>query len=364
VRGLAGESVETSDGSLRRLLEQTTLLAAITDDEDGVLYCNTALARLVDREPAEVIGRRWTEMFGRSPADEDFMAGLKRGEVAATYEGRVATADGPRIIAWTNTLISGPAGRIAVASLGEDITARRAAEEELRTVQSERLRLQEAILAAEAAERARLAEALHDDTIQVLTAALLNLDRMTPENLTAMRDETAEALAHALDRARRLLFELRPPELDRGGLRAAVGTLSRRAAEEAGWQLVLDVASTRYPQPVEELVFRTAREAIWNARCHAHATSVSVRVWEAGGLLCCTIADDGVGFDPEAVHERPEAGLHLGLAALAERLRLARGVMDIQSAPERGTEFHFAVPIGPESPLVREQAAPAAPAFP
>jgi two-component system sensor histidine kinase UhpB len=361
---MAGDSVETPDGSLRRLLEQTTLLAAITDDQDGILYCNTALARLVHLEPSAVIGRRWTEVFGRWPADENFMAGLKRGELAATYEGRIVTASGHRIISWTNTLISGPADRVVVASLGEDITARRAAEEELRAVQSERLRLQEAILAAEAAERARLAEALHDDTIQVLTAALLNLDRMTPENLAAMRDETADALGHALDRARRLLFELRPPELDRGGLRAAVGTLSRRAAEEAGWQLSLDVVSTRYPQPVEELVFRTAREAIWNARCHAYARSVCVRVWESGGLLNCTITDDGIGFDREAVRERPEAGLHLGLAALAERLRLARGVIDITSAPGEGTEIRFAVPVGPESPLVREHAVPASPAFP
>ena len=87
-------------------------------------------------------------------------------------------------------------------------------------------------------------------------------------------------------------------------------------------------------------------------------------VWESGGLLRCTITDDGVGFDPEAVHERPEAGLHLGLAALAERLRLARGVIDVGSAPGVGTEIRFAVPVGPGSPLVREHAAPASPMFP
>jgi len=232
-----GGAVGASEQRLRRLLEETTLLAAITDDHDRIIYANAALARLVGKSPAEVVGSRWTGTFGSSPADDKFMNDLREGRVTSTYEGRILSVDGPRIIAWTNTLISGPPDSVAVASLGEDVTARRHAEEELLVVQAERLRLQQAILAAETAERARLAEALHDDTIQVITAALLNLDRMTCDNLDGMRRQTAAALTSALERARRLLFELRPPALDRGGLHAAIGDLGRQAAEQASQQL-------------------------------------------------------------------------------------------------------------------------------
>ena len=349
-----------SEDSLRRLLEETTLLAAITDARDRIIYANGALARLVGKHPGDVVGSRWTGTFGSSSADDKFMNDLRQGRVTSTYEGRICSVDGPRIIAWTNTLISGPAGCVAVASLGEDVTARRHAEEELLAVQAERLRLQQAILAAETAERARLAEALHDDTIQVITAALLNLDRMTCDNLDGMRRQTAEALTSALERARRLLFELRPPALDRGGLRAAIGDLGRQAAQEAGWHFEMDVLAARFPRPIEELVFRTAREAILNVRRHARASVVCVRAWEADGMLLCEITDDGDGFDVEAVGERPEAALHLGLAAMGERIRLARGTVDIRSTSGHGTTVRMAVPTGPESPLLMAQQSAAA----
>jgi hypothetical protein len=86
------------------------------------------------------------------------------------------------------------------------VTARRAAEIELGAAELERPRLHQAILAAERAEQARLAEARHDDTIQVIAAALLNLDRMTADNFEELRSALRESLAAALDRARHLLW--------------------------------------------------------------------------------------------------------------------------------------------------------------
>src|SRR5437763_14964303 len=133
----AGGVAGPSEDSLRRLLEETTLLAAITDDRDRIIYANAALARLVGKHPADVVGSRWTGTFGWSPADDKFINDLRGGHVVSTYEGRICAVDGPRIIAWTNTLISGSAGSVAVASLGEDVTARRHAEEELLTLQAE-----------------------------------------------------------------------------------------------------------------------------------------------------------------------------------------------------------------------------------
>ena len=55
------------------MLEQTTLLAAITDDKDTLIYCNAALASLIGKQPEELEGRRWSEVFGESPADVAFM---------------------------------------------------------------------------------------------------------------------------------------------------------------------------------------------------------------------------------------------------------------------------------------------------
>ena len=349
----ARDALPTPESRLRRMLEQTTLLAAITDDKDTLIYCNAALASLIGKQPEELEGGRWSEVFGKSPADVEFMEELRDGRMRPTYEGVIYTAAQPRVIAWTNTLLEALPDRTVIASLGEDVTARRAAERELRAVELERLRLQEAILAAESAERARLAEALHDDTIQVIAAALLNLDRITADNLEVTRDQTRATLSSALERARRLLFALRPAELDQGGLRSAIETLCAQSADEAGWTVVVDVTDQRYPRPIEELAYRAMREAVLNARRHSNARTIEVRAHEQDGVLRCLVADDGVGFDLESVSARPGAALHLGLAALAERVRLARGTADIATEIGAGTSISFSLPVGPGSPLAQ-----------
>jgi signal transduction histidine kinase len=70
-------------------------------------------------------------------------------------------------------------------------------------------------------------------------------------------------------------------------------------------------------------------------------------------VLHCLIADDGVGFDLKSVGARPGAALHLGLAALAERVRLARGTAKITTAIGAGTAIRFSLPVGPDSPLAQ-----------
>jgi PAS domain S-box-containing protein len=349
----ARDALPTPESRLRRMLEQTTLLAAITDDQDTLIYCNSALAALIDREPADIEGRRWSEVFGKSDADVEFIQDLRGGRMRPTYEGVIYAGSEQRVVAWTNTLLEERPDRTIVASLGEDVTARRAAERELRAVELERLHLQEAILAAESAERARLAEALHDDTIQVITAALLNLDRITPDNLDTTREQARASLASALERARHLLFALRPAELDHGGLRAAIQTLCAQTAADAGWTLAVEITDRRYPRPIEELVYRAMREAVLNARRHSNARALEVRAEERDCVLYCLVADDGVGFDLDSVRARPGAPLHLGLAALAERVRLARGTAQITTEIGAGTSVRFSLPVGPDSPLAQ-----------
>ncbi len=334
-----------ADWRLRQMLEDTTLLAAIITEDDLIIFANPALSKLAGLTPAQVEGRTWTEVFGpNSQEDINFMEMLRQGNVIPTYDGIISTPTGVHVIAWTNTPIWDDSGAMNIASLGEDVTARRAAEDQLAAAHAERLELQAAIFAAEAAERARIAEALHDDTIQVITAALLNLDRMAGPSDDPVRELTRTNLAAALERARRLLFELRPPELDQHGMLGAITSLCQHVQAEIGCQLSLDVVDRRFPSHVEELVFRTVREAVLNARRHSGAALLQVVVADRGAVLDCLIIDDGEGFDPLRVARRPDAGRHLGLAAMAERVHLAHGVIEVRSAPGSGTTIAFQVP--------------------
>ncbi len=229
------------------------------------------------------------------------------------------------------------------------------AEEQRRLVLNQMLRV-------EADERARIAEELHDDTVQVLTATLLSLDRQRLSDERGQHEAAAEAarrardtLALALERTRRLMFELRPPLLEAHGLAHAVRDLVDHANHELGLEVEAQVDVPRYSEAFETLVYRIVREGVANVRRHARAHRLEVTLVHEGGALRGTISDDGRGFDVHRALDRHRTRMHLGLDATIERIRLAGGEIEIDSAPGEGTRIEFRLPgaeIEAETPCV------------
>jgi signal transduction histidine kinase len=210
------------------------------------------------------------------------------------------------------------------------------------------------MLRAEEAERARIATELHDDTIQVMTAALFTLDRV-PRTIAAGDTERAletlgtlrRTLVSAVERTRRMTFELRPPLLEAHGLGIAVRDLADEAAREGGFEVDLHASIERYPFAIEELVYRTVQEALSNVRKHARASKVTIALQERNGSLTGWVRDDGRGFDIERALDRHRMRMHVGLDAMRERVHLAGGRLDIHSEKAAGTSVEFAVPLPP-----------------
>ena len=208
-------------------------------------------------------------------------------------------------------------------------------------------RLLQALLAAESNERARLADALHDDTIGALTAASFAVQRVARQTGLPDLDVASQLLSEAIERTRRLMFDLSPTLLREFGLAAAIESLCCQASSWAGFNVELDVTHERFCEPVEALVYRTVREAVLNAKRHSGAARLRVAVSAAGdaGVVRGMVEDDGVGFDPVAVRERADAPLHLGLLGLSERLEVLRGWLVIDTAPGCGTRVRFGLPL-------------------
>jgi signal transduction histidine kinase len=209
-------------------------------------------------------------------------------------------------------------------------------------------------------ERSRIAADLHDDTIQVMTAALISLGVVNrhvqgvgDERKQRAIDGARDTLAEAIERTRRMTFDLRPQLLDADGVGAAITSLAKAVATEAGFAISIDVSAERYAPVIESLVYRTVREVLTNTRKHAHAAHVHVGLREHDGALHGTITDDGRGFDVETALERARQTFHVGFDIIAERVRLAGGAFEIFSAPGRGTDVRFSVPV------VREARPPA-----
>ena len=78
---------------------------------------------------------------------------------------------------------------------------------------------------------------------------------------------------------------------------------------------------------------------------HARAQRIAIEIAAREQTLYGVVHDDGVGFDPASVRERPDRHLHLGLDAIEQRVVLAGGTLEIDSAPMRGARVYFAIPV-------------------
>jgi signal transduction histidine kinase len=194
--------------------------------------------------------------------------------------------------------------------------------------------------------RKRFASELHDDALQKLTAAELQLQRLTEPSGAGKTglSEAQSLLAQTEDALRRLLFEVRPPVLEIPGgfeetIRDRVTMLRSMTDIEA--ELVLDVPD-ELSYELKSMVFRQVAEALTNVEKHAAATQVHVSVRRVDGAVHGLVVDNGRGF---VVSERDHLPGHLGLLALNERALLAGGWTKIESEPGVGTTVEFWMPI-------------------
>ena len=205
------------------------------------------------------------------------------------------------------------------------------------------------LVTAQEEERRRLASELHDDAIQALTAGLLDLSLLQRQAVpaeAACLQRAKDSFEHALQAARALLFDLRPPALETAGLEPAIRQQLDKVAERTGCAATLDwQVVPRLDPVVESIVFRTTQEALTNVPKHARPRRVAVSGRLEGTVLTVRVRDDGVGFDLDQARETLPRLSHLGLRFMAERVELAGGVFQLTTRPGAGTEVAFWVPL-------------------
>jgi signal transduction histidine kinase len=202
------------------------------------------------------------------------------------------------------------------------------------------------VVAAQEAERRRLALELHDETGQALTSILLGLKAIggakTKEEAESAEADVRTLVVQALQDVRALAVELRPSALDDFGLGPALERLAQTFAERSGVAASVEASlEERLPSEVETTLYRVVQEALSNIVKHAGATHVSVIVARRERSVVAIIEDDGVGFAPDGVREDA-----LGLLGMRERLALVGGTLEIESADGTGTTVAAQVPVG------------------
>jgi len=229
----------------------------------------------------------------------------------------------------------------AMANVLAAAIERERAADELRDKGEQLQALSGKLIEAQEAERRAIARELHDDLGQLLTAVRLNLQKSGGD-----RAESITLVDQAIAHMRDLALDLRPPVLDDLGLAAALRWYVAREAKRAGIEARLEVEDLpRLPAVLETTCFRVVQEGLTNVARHAKARRVEVELGVHGATLELAVRDDGRGFDVREALQRAAEGRSLGLLGMKERISLARGVLEIDAGPGRGTAIRVRFPV-------------------
>lgn len=228
------------------------------------------------------------------------------------------------------------------------------------------------VIAAEEQARRQLARDLHDGPTQLVANIMMKVDfcRKALQKDPSLLPDELDAIQKLAERASRqmrtLLFELRPLVLETQGLGAAVQVfLDRRQQDVKDTRLRLEVLSRqpgedmpRQDDKVEAAIFAIVQETVNNALKHARAHNIVVRLKETDKAIHTIIADDGVGFEVNAVMNNYEKRGSLGMVNIYERAQLIGGEVQVESAPGEGTTITVIVPKEKEERMKKRGTGP------
>lgn len=235
-----------------------------------------------------------------------------------------------------------PGQRLPTAGHGGMPELIRAFNEMLDRLEAERGDSNARALSAQEAERRRIAQELHDEVGQSMTAVLLELKRVADRAPEELRDElrlVQEITRESLDEVRRIARRLRPGVLEDLGLLSALAALAADYGTHTGLTVGrrFDAELPRLGQDAELVLYRVAQEGLTNTARHSDATRVDISLRAAPGSVVLTVQDDGSGLG------RSREGA--GIRGMRERALLVGADLEIGTAPEGGTRVRLSVPV-------------------
>ncbi|MBW8012779.1 MAG: GAF domain-containing sensor histidine kinase [Chloroflexi bacterium] len=207
--------------------------------------------------------------------------------------------------------------------------------------------------------RKKLARNLHDGPTQSVAAIAMRVNfarRLMEKDTKSAGDELfkIEDLARRTTKEiRHMLFTLRPLVLESSGLKAALQAMAEKMAETFDENVIIEVEEEiveKIEMGKQGVIFYIAEEAVNNARKHAEATSIWVRLKSGQqDLVLLEIEDNGVGFNIGAVDSGYEHRGSLGMVNMRERTELINGVLQLASKEGRGTRVRVWIPLTEEA---------------
>jgi PAS domain S-box-containing protein len=348
---------------LRNVLEALPISVSITDKNGKVLLNNPARNKIWaggEFEGISQLGKYkgwWADTGKKVEEDEWGLArAVKEGKTSLNRMMNIETFDGQeKTILNSAVPIRDKSGEIIGAiSVNQDITELKGVESQVKKLLQSVSQKQKELRALGARlaevgeeERRRLVRELHDRVGQNLTALGINLNILRANlpadaaaKMSKFVEDSLRLVTETVGDIRNLMAELRPPVLDEYGLLAALRWYGEQFSQRTGLNTVVqgDETMPRLPSETEIALFRIAQEALTNVAKHARASRGAVTLRRAGERTVLTIADNGVGFAPQA-SQASGAGSKWGILIIHERVEAIGGHVRIESEPGKGTRI-------------------------
>jgi PAS domain S-box-containing protein len=348
ILGLCGIARDISDRKsyeeklleYERAVENSGEMICVVDRDYRYLIANRQFLKMRNMTSEQVVGHPAYEVLNpgvfetvvKPRLDESFQGKVVR------YECKYAYPEvGERDVSVSYFPIEGINGIDRVASIVQDITERKRAEEALAGISRKLLEAQEK-------ERARIGRELHDDINQRLAMLNVELEQLEehPSEFQSRVQKLRERVTELSGDIQALSHDLHSSKLEYLGVVASMKSWCREFAERQRMEIDFKSSvSSAVALEVGLSLFRVLQEALSNANKHSGLRRVEVELREDSNDIHLVICDAGKGFDVEMALQ----GKGLGLTSMQERVRLVNGTVAIQSKPMGGTRIHVRVPF-------------------
>ncbi len=227
-----------------------------------------------------------------------------------------------------------------------DVTARKVAEERIRTLSQE-------LLMAQEREREMISCELHDRIAQELSAIKMGCDSFLyghseiPQAIRDKASKLSDSLKAVITAVRDLSYELRPPDLDHDTLIEVIDRLCQEFSTDTGIETDFystGTGSLTLAPFTMTNIYRMFQEGLINIQKHAEASHVHAAISYSHPHLIIRITDNGKGFDVEKREAALTQEKRLGLRSMKERARLLGGTFTVKSSPMQGTQIQVRIP--------------------